>query len=123
MLVISELLLTKAVSKGIHDRFRLTAIGCTFRPQLNSELPLLLLNWRGYISCQHFKMTFLLKNKNFPDKVPWVPAEPDTGRHGPALSLWGGPTARLALGLPATPACDSRQLQRNPSDEGKRKKN
>ena len=50
MLVILELLLTKAVSTGIHDRFRLMVIGCTVRPQLNSELPLLLLNWCGYIS-------------------------------------------------------------------------
>lgn len=44
MLVILEMLLTKAVSKGIHDRFRLMVIGCLFSPQLNSELQLLLLN-------------------------------------------------------------------------------
>lgn len=77
MLVILEMLLTKAVSKGIHDHFRLTVIGYMFRPQLNSELQLLFLNRLGYISCQHFKMTFLLKNKTHPDKVTWVFVESD----------------------------------------------
>lgn len=72
VLVIVEIPLTKAVSRGINDHFRLMVIGFMFSPQLNSELQLLLLNWLGYISRQHFNMTFLLKSKNCPDIVPWV---------------------------------------------------
>lgn len=43
VLFILEMLLTEAVSRGIHC-FRLTVGGFMFRPQLNSELPLLSLN-------------------------------------------------------------------------------
>ena len=44
VLAVLEIPLTEAVFRGIHDCFRLMVGGFMFRPQLNSELPLLLLN-------------------------------------------------------------------------------
>lgn len=97
MLVILEILLTKAVSRGIHDHFRLMVIGFMFSPQLNPELQLLLLNWLGYISCQHFKMTFLLKNRNYPDIIPWVFAEPDIAAAVQTIFIYGWAYNLLSL--------------------------
>lgn len=127
MLVILEILLTKAVSRGIHDHFRLMVIGFMCSPQLNPELQLLLLNLLGYISCQHFKMTFLLKNRNYPDIVPWVFAEPDIAAAVQTNFIYGWAYNLLSFAttgvLPTVLAYDITQLQKNSSGEGKRKKN
>lgn len=72
-------------------------------------------------------MTFLLKNRNYPDIVPWVFAEPDTAAavqtnfiYGWADNLLSFATTRV---LPTVLAFDITQLQRNSSGKGKRKKN
>lgn len=115
--------LTKAVSKGINDGFRLMVIGFMFSPQLNSELQLLLLNWLGYISCLHFKMTFLLKNKTHPD-ISWGLGGIWHCCSRPTLSFYMAEPriclALLSLGDFHHPAYDMRQRQDKSKQWGKR---